>query len=179
MNRTEGVEVTIGGMINRVKKSVTKNGKSAGMPMAMITLEDLEGQIDGVVWAEKLAELQNRGDLVSVERIVFVKGKIDRRRETPSIVVNEIVPIEDAVTRMTTGVVVKLDRERHRPETVVELKPVLSQYRGNVPVFMQVPVNGSQTASIRLTSDSFIKPSNEMVQDLERVLEAGRCSYAA
>src|SRR5690349_16570854 len=38
MNCSEGTEVTIGGMINRVKKSVTKNGRSAGMTMAMITL---------------------------------------------------------------------------------------------------------------------------------------------
>src|SRR4051812_37530787 len=103
MNRSEGSEITIGGMINPVKKSITKNGKSAGMAMAMITLEDLEGQIDGVIWAEKLAELQKRGDIVAVERIVFLRGKIDRRRETPSIVVNDIVPIEDAVARMTTG----------------------------------------------------------------------------
>jgi DNA polymerase-3 subunit alpha len=34
----EGVEVTIGGMISRVKKVLTKNGRSAGMPMAIITI---------------------------------------------------------------------------------------------------------------------------------------------
>src|SRR5205807_2205668 len=54
---SEGTEITIGGMINRVKKSVTKNGRSAGMMMAMITLEDLEGQIDGVLFAETLADV--------------------------------------------------------------------------------------------------------------------------
>jgi len=42
----EGTEVTIGGMISRVKKVVTRNGRSAGMQMAIITLEDLDGQID-------------------------------------------------------------------------------------------------------------------------------------
>ena len=47
-------------MINRVKKSVTKNGRSAGMSMAMITLEDLEGQIDGVLFAETLADITKR-----------------------------------------------------------------------------------------------------------------------
>ena len=36
----------IGGMIARVKKVVTKNGRSAGMQMAIITMEDLDGQID-------------------------------------------------------------------------------------------------------------------------------------
>ena len=49
---SEGIEVTIGGMISRVKKVITRNGRSAGMPMAIITLEDLEGQIDATAFAE-------------------------------------------------------------------------------------------------------------------------------
>src|SRR5207302_2997875 len=36
---SEGTEVMIGGMISRVKKTVTKNGRSAGQHMAIITLE--------------------------------------------------------------------------------------------------------------------------------------------
>ena len=54
---TEGTEVTIGGMISRVKKVVTKNGRVAGMQMAIITLEDLDGQIDGTMFAETFAEV--------------------------------------------------------------------------------------------------------------------------
>src|SRR5207249_6917461 len=42
----EGTEVTVGGMITRLKKVITKNGRSAGMPMAIISMEDLDGQID-------------------------------------------------------------------------------------------------------------------------------------
>ena len=95
---SEGTEVTIGGMINRVKKSVTKNGRSAGMSMAMITLEDLEGQIDGVLFAETYADvLKKYPDAISPERIVFLRGKIDRRRETPSIIVADAIPVEDAI----------------------------------------------------------------------------------
>ena len=56
----EGTEVTIGGMINRVKKVITKNGRIAGQKMAIITLEDLEGQIDGVILAETLREVTEK-----------------------------------------------------------------------------------------------------------------------
>src|SRR3954464_9597660 len=97
-NCSEGTEVTIGGMINRVKKVVTRNGRSAGMPMAIITLEDLEGQIDGTMFAETYAEIcQKYPDAVEVETIVFVRGKIDRKRETPSLLINEVLPINDAL----------------------------------------------------------------------------------
>src|SRR5437868_6554820 len=56
----EGTEVTIGGMITRVKKVVTRNGRSAGMPMAILTLEDLEGSIDSTAFAEIFADISQR-----------------------------------------------------------------------------------------------------------------------
>src|SRR5205807_7626078 len=87
---SEGTELIIGGMINRVKKSVTKNGRSAGMTLAMITMEDLEGQIDAVLFAETFAEINKRyPDAVSAERIVYLKGRVDRRRETQTNIVTE------------------------------------------------------------------------------------------
>ena len=46
---------------------------------------DLEGQVDGVLFSETLADVTKRyPDCVSAERIIFMRGKVDRRRETPS-----------------------------------------------------------------------------------------------
>ena len=76
---SEGTEVTIGGMINRVKKVITKNGRSAGMPMAIITLEDLEGQIDGTMFAETFAEVcQKYPDAVKADfEFYAVSGQLE------------------------------------------------------------------------------------------------------
>ena len=56
-NMPEGAEVTIGGMINRIKRTVTKTGRSAGQPMCILTLEDLEGQIEATMFSETLAKI--------------------------------------------------------------------------------------------------------------------------
>src|SRR5581483_7750658 len=102
VNCSEGTEVTVGGMISRLKKVITKNGRSAGMPMAIITLEDLDGQIDGTMFAETYAEIcQKYPTAVALESIVFVRGRIDRKRETPSLLINEVIPIADALPRLT------------------------------------------------------------------------------
>jgi DNA polymerase III subunit alpha len=168
---SEGTEITIGGMISRVKKSVTKNGRSAGMAMAMITLEDLEGQIDGVLFAETLAEITKRfPEAVCLERIVFLRGKIDRRRETPSIVVNDLVPIEDAVGKLTTSVGLKLDPSRHSPAITAELDPLLRRHKGNTEVYVQITSNQVQRAVLRLDRERFVKPSLELKQELEHLL---------
>jgi len=173
--RHEGAEVVIGGMISRVKKSITKNGRSAGMPMAMITLEDLEGQIDGVVFAETLADVQQKHpNIVSVERIVFLKGKIDKRRELPNIIVNEIIPMEDAAGRLTKNVLVRLDDSQHKSSVLVDVAPIFKKHKGGTRVFAQVPVNGSSRATILLDSDWFVRPSNGLRQDLEQLLGNGQ-----
>jgi DNA polymerase-3 subunit alpha len=168
-NRSEGSEITIGGMISRVKKSVTKNGRSAGMNMAMITLEDLEGQIDGVVFAENYADIQKRGSIIEPERIVFMRGKVDKRRETPSIIVSDMIPIEEAAGKLTTALLLKLDPPNQVNTFLDELKTVLESSRGSTPVFVQVPVNGSQLATVRLDNSLFIRPTAELSDQLKRL----------
>ena len=171
---SEGVEVTIGGMINRVKKSVTKNGRSAGMTMAMITMEDLEGQIDAVLFAETLADVQKRyPDSVGVEQIVFLRGKVDRRRETPSIIVNDVIPVADAIGKLTTSLALKLDPLRHSAQDIQQLERALAEHKGNAEVFLQITTSATQKVTMRLDRERFVKPSRQLVDDLERAIGPG------
>jgi DNA polymerase-3 subunit alpha len=171
---SEGIEVTIGGMISRVKKVVTKNGRSAGMAMAIITLEDLEGQIDGTLFAETFAEVNQRyPEAVKNESIVFVRGKVDRKRETPSILVNEVIPIAEAVGRLTTVVVLRLDPARHPPEVVTQLEPLLKRHKGNTEVRLHVTVSPTRKVSMRLDRERFVRPTQELVDEMELLLGGG------
>ena len=114
MNCSEGSEVLIGGMFSAVRPKVAKTGRSAGQRWAILELEDLEGKIEGMAFAETYADISARfpGVLVN-ERIVFMRGKVDKRRETPCIMVTDVIPIEAAIERLTTSIGVKLDPIRH------------------------------------------------------------------
>jgi DNA polymerase III subunit alpha len=174
MNCSEGTEVMIGAMITRVKKSVTKNGRSAGMQMAMITMEDLDGQIDGVLFAETLADVSARyPNAIANESIVFVKGKVDKRRETPSIMVTDAIPITDAVAKLTTSVGVKLDRTKHPVDVLKDLQAVLAKHKGTREVYMQVATTDGKKVSMRLNKELSVKPTPAMVDDLEQLLGSG------
>jgi DNA polymerase III alpha subunit len=158
-------------MINRVKKSVTKNGRSAGQQMAMITLEDLEGQIDGVLFAETFADVVKRyPDSVALEQIVFLRGKIDKRRETPSIMVNDVIPISDAIGKLTTSLGLTLDPTRHAPAITAELDPLLRRHKGNAEVYIQVATAPNRRVVMRLDRERFVKPTQLLKEDLERLL---------
>ena len=97
--------VVIGGMLTRVRPMVARNGRSAGQKMAMISLEDQTGSIEGVVFSETFADSTH---LLEQDRILLLKGRIDRRREQPSIVVNEVVPVERAAERLSESLKIVL-----------------------------------------------------------------------
>ncbi|HAI14783.1 MAG TPA: DNA polymerase III subunit alpha [Phycisphaerales bacterium] len=104
------LEVTIGGMLTRVRPTLVKNGRSAGQKMAMITIEDKTGSIDGVIFSDAYAIA---APLLESDAIVLLKGKVDRRREEPNIIVNQVIPVRDAVSQLTQAVNIRL---RPRPE---------------------------------------------------------------
>ncbi len=107
-----GVEVIVGGMFTRVRTVVTKNGRSAGQKMAMIAIEDATGKIEGVAFAETFATY---APIMQADRVVFLKGKIDRKRESPNIIVNEVIDAPRAAAELAQGVRIVLKEEGQGP----------------------------------------------------------------
>lgn len=101
-----GAEVIVGGILSRVRPTFVKNGRSAGQKMAMISIEDGPATLEGVVFSDNYAVAS---PLLETDRIVILRGKIDRRRESPNIIVEEVIPIEQAAERLTQSVRVVLN----------------------------------------------------------------------
>ncbi len=104
-----GAPVTIGGMLAKPRITTVSKGRSAGQKMAMITLEDDTGSVDGVVFSDAY---EIASPLLEADRIVFLIGKVDRRREEPSIIVEHIVPIERASEILTKSVKIIFDHNK-------------------------------------------------------------------
>jgi len=166
---SEGAELTVGGIIADVRRIMTKAGK----PMVFLTLEDLEGQVDATIFAEPLAEIAKRyPDAIAAERIVFVKGKVDKRRETPGVLVSELIPVEDALARLTRAIKVEIE-VADGAALLAQLRPILERHRGKCETFVQVPANGSRKTLIRLDPQWHLRPTPALLGDLQAAL-AGR-----
>ena len=97
--------IVIGGMLTRVRPTFVRTGRSAGQKMAMISIEDRTGSMDGVIFSDSFAVAS---PLLTVDGIVFLKGRVDRRREEPSIVVDMVIPVERAAEHLTQTVKILL-----------------------------------------------------------------------
>jgi DNA polymerase-3 subunit alpha len=176
----EGAEVTLGGLISRIKRAMTRTGRSAGQPMCIVTLEDLDGQIEATIFAESLAEIARKYPrAIAAEQIVFIRGKVDKRRETPGVIVNELVPIAEAMSRFTRCVKVEIDRVEGAIETLRQLKSVLGKHQGNCQTFLSVPALGEKRALIVLDKQWSIRATPQLKEELEFVLNGqGRVELA-
>jgi DNA polymerase III subunit alpha len=175
---SEGAEVTLGAMIADARKRLTKNGRSAGQQMAIVTLEDLEGQIEVTIFAESLAEiLKRRPEALTKESIVFVRGKVDKRREKPGLIGSDIIPLEEASTCLTTAV--RLDMPaRANAEMVEQLKPMLTRHKGFVEVYVQASASDGRSVMMKLDRQWWVRPAGEMIKDLESLLGPGSVQLA-
>jgi DNA polymerase-3 subunit alpha len=97
----ENMEVVVGVMVSRVQVRRTKRGQTAGERMASLGLEDHTGKIEAVAFPEAFAKLE---PLLREDTILFVRAKVDRRREEPSLVVSHAIPLEEAPQKLTKQV---------------------------------------------------------------------------
>jgi DNA polymerase III subunit alpha len=178
MNCNEGTEVVIGAMLSAVKTKVAKTGRSAGQKWAILDIEDLDGKIEGMMFAEPYAQVSAKfPDLLKADSICFVRAKVDRKRENACLIINDVIPISEAVSRLTTALLLKLDPQTHTPELMSELKPLLHARRGNIDVYAQLHDAQSRKITMRLSKEHAVRPDLNLVADLERVLGSGNVEF--
>ena len=141
------------------------------MKWAILELEDLEGKIEGMCFAESYADISARyPDALKAERIVFVKGKVDKKRETPSLMVNDVLPVEIAVEKLTTNVGVKLDRTRHPADVLPQLQSVLGKHPGKKDFFIQVSTSDGKKVSMKVGGERGVRITRDLIDDLQHLL---------
>ena len=165
----DGTPVTIGCMIAEVRPRVTRTGRSAGKKMAMLTIEDLTGKCDAVVFSEAYEEF---AEWIAPEAIVFLRGSVDRRRERPSVLIDEVVPIDQAVAEMTGGLLCRLPATTELDELLAALKDLLARHQGHCPVFIELTPLSRAEARVTVRPDRrwFVSPDRQLIDDLAALL---------
>jgi DNA polymerase-3 subunit alpha len=87
--------VRVAGLITRIRPYTTKKGA----PMAFVTLEDLQGHIDLVIFPRIWEQVQ---EIVEWDAIVMVDGKIDTYGAEPKVLVDQITTELTHVTPLET-----------------------------------------------------------------------------
>lgn len=122
-------EVTLGGIVDQMREITTKKGDK----MAFVTLQDLSGSCEVIVFP---SIYQNVANLVRPDTLIFVKGKVNARDDTPKVLADEIIPLEEAPKRYTRLVSIDLQTAGLDPTLLADIRSILLKHKGKTPVHL-------------------------------------------
>jgi DNA polymerase-3 subunit alpha len=159
----EGKVVKVGGVISEVLKKQTQRGDL----MAIVSLEDLEGEIEVVVFTKAMNQV---GHKLATDRPVIVTGRIDRRDEANTkVICLEIDELKSDEDSKVTSIEIKIPSAGTTTKHLENLSSLLSEHAGNCDVYVHL---GSKR--IWLGADVRVNPESGLRGEL-RVLFGADC----
>jgi DNA polymerase-3 subunit alpha len=165
----EGTSVLVGCMISELRPTVTKTGKSAGKKMAMLTIEDITGKCDAVAFPETY---ERAVGLLKPESVVFISGTVDRRREKPSIIINDVFGVDYGIEKFTRQVAVKFRDGDGGGELLSKVKDIVDRHKGNCGLTFKISAQARPDVTVWVAADRAwsVRPTRELFKALEDML---------
>lgn len=162
--RAHGSTLTVSGLITSVQRKITKRGD----PWATITLEDLDGAIEVLLFPSAYTLAST---LLVEDQVVRVKGQLSRDKDQPELRAQEVTA-PDLNQGPTGPVVISLPSTRCTPPVVAQLRDVLGTHPGMTEVQLRL-LTRSSTKVLRLDDNLRVSPSPALFADLKQLLGPG------
>jgi DNA polymerase-3 subunit alpha len=132
--------VKLGAIVTAVKEISTKNGER----MAFVTLEDLAGSVEAVVFPDLYRSSMLH---LAKDSAVLVKGQVDIGEETVKLLLSEVQPLALPANGGPPLVEVTLAGEAASSDGLRRLKALLEAHRGTSPLRLHIrlPEGGQVT----------------------------------
>jgi len=109
--------------------------------------------------------------ILKPDAMVLLKGKLNGAADEPviKIICDDICELKDAPGRMTEAIILRIDKDRLKPEDITYLKNTLFSHKGKIPVYFRVAVNGSDEISM-VSKKVKISVNGSLLNELEKII---------
>jgi DNA polymerase III subunit alpha len=158
---SDGTPTAVGGVITGLQRKWTRKGDL----MAVFTLEDLSSSLEVMVFPKTMTE---HGHKLADDAVVVVRGRVDRRDDQPKLIAQgfEVLEVSDHDHEPLR---LRIPPQLVSPQTVTQLKAVLSEHPGEAPVYLHV----GEGQILRLDSKWRVTTSNGLLGQITTVLGPG------
>jgi DNA polymerase-3 subunit alpha len=161
----------IGGMVSGVQQGMSKK---SGKPYAMITVEDLEGNLTMLLMNENYDKFRN----VAVPgAAILIVGEVNNDEDRPKLFPQGIMPLEEAPRRFTKQVHFRLNAAQLTPQKLEAARGLCEAHRGNIPVFLCIRRTGGEMVFIESNDRYFVAPSRPFQEAVDEMF--GEDTYYA
>lgn len=167
-----GQEITLGGLLTQIRIMTSKNPRNGNARYLRCKIEDLSGTVECLMWGDEFARYK---DLVSEDRVLFARGKIDERsnRDEPVLLLSRFVTVEQMQKEGCSEVWLRLRLADHPPHVVDRIAEVLGRYQGSCPVWLVVLDHAGRQTKLRLGANFKVNPLALKPIELEMFLGPG------
>jgi DNA polymerase-3 subunit alpha len=173
-SKPDGAWVTVGGIVAESKRIRTKTGNQ----MMFATLDDVEGQVELLVFKADQAE---SAGAIENDAVVLVRGRIDHKeRGETKLVVQEAERFEpgvEEITRATAAASAPAEPLRLtipaaslNDHLIDELKAVIEGHRGSAEVYLAISGGNGSAKEWKLGDKFRVRPSSKLMAELDHVL---------
>lgn len=165
----------VAGVLTSVDRAISGKGNE----YARVTLEDLTGSIEMLVFSDTLKKCDQMGDeegsLLREGNLVVVEGnfKDDDREGQAIMFANEFQTFERAIQEGRLGVKMELEKEKLQDRSSMErVQQLCKKYSGTSPIFVEVIApNGEGGLQ---AAQSKIRPTPELLEELREMFGADK-----
>lgn len=158
--RTDKETVRVCGIVSGVKELITKKGDR----MAFVSLEDLSGSVELVVFPEVYAASM---ELIKGEEPLLVTGELDVGEEACKILASEVVLLKEIKETMAKTIHIRLTTPGLEERQMRQLKGIVQRYRGGCDVRLHIVIPNRSETVIMLPESMKMAASDEAMADAE------------
>ena len=155
--------VSIAGIPIKVLPKTTRKGDK----MAIVTLEDLHGSLEVILWPETFAGVEK---LLTDEEALLVKGEVDADSNLPKVIAQSVIPLSEAKAHWKGKVHINIRTPGLEKETLEEVKEILAAHKGNNETFIHFLFPDNHIRVLSVENHLRIQPSDEVIHEIESVL---------
>jgi DNA polymerase III subunit alpha len=169
-------KVVLCGIVGNIKRINTKNGGQ----MAFVTLEDLTGSVEVVVFPELYAGISSH---LGKDAALLVTGNLDVAEEAAKVLAFQIAPLSEARERVSSraGAALKasvfLEGPNCTPDLLIPLRRVLSHHAGKCPVYLYLRPSQGNEVVIAAGERYLVSACEELKKELEVLLGSGCITF--
>ena len=164
-------EVRLGGIISKAKLTTTRR---TGEKMAIINLEDLTGSVETLVFPRVFQKFSN---LIRVDSMVFITGRLSLREDEPKLLADEIIPLEEVKSKFTKAILINLSTPGLEKPVLDNLKNILTRHRGKIPVVLNFQEPTGKKISISAGRSYFVKLDDVLLEEIENLCGNGSVRF--
>jgi len=163
-NRRDKETVRIAGIITAVREVMTKKGDR----MAFVTLEDLKGMMEVIVFSDVFSEYR---DLLVEDTPVLLTGTVDRGEDSNKLIASELVLLSSVEpTPPSRAVYIDVHDLSLSTDCIERLKDLIDDNRGEVPVMLRLFDENDGFITINLKNGMGVEPSDEFISRVGELL---------